>query len=250
MVQENNTKRQNGDNNSRVISYPMYLVDEMRKYYNLPEMYFLSQFIGRKEIQIGVMETSLEKWEEFKHRFTRIYSINQYTDLMIEMLLEYLKPKLEKYYGEKISFWYFFGPYVESTKIYFYSVKIFNDAIFKNIDTYRGPEEEKFASCISGYIRNLCGKGPRMIKVSLVDSYYMVICAYGVIPDYMREYVYNQEEDYIHIKHMMKYLLNRSVDYAFQAEYDYIPQKFTEVDFQNNHILTLAVIRPIEHNIL
>ena len=222
----------------------------MRGHYGLPNIYRLIHCTCRKDTQVVSLVTSLEKWEEFKNRFTKITSVQQYTQLIMELTWEYLQPKLEEHYGAKIKLWYFLGPYIGNNTVYAYSVKLFDTPLFRSVDAHQGNTEDKFASMVSGYIRNLSGKGPERVTVSILDNCYMAVCVSGLLPQYIKNYACSNNDAYFYIQNMMESLLNSAVDYAFQSEYQFVPEKFTEVDFKHNHIITLAIIRPIADTVL
>lgn len=247
---EKNEKQQKLYDPQKLLIYHQNLISEMRSHYGLPEIYRLTHCTCRKDTQVASMVTSLEKWEEFKNRFTKITSVQQYTQLVMEMTWEYLQPKLEEYYGAKIKFWYLLGPYIGKNAVYAYSVKVFDTPLFRAVDTHQGNTEDKLASMVSGYIRDLSGKGPERVTVAIVDNCYMVVSVSGLIPRYMKDYVCSNNAACLYIQNMMASLLNGAVDYAFQSEYQFVPEKFTEVDFKHNHIITLAIIRPIVDNVI
>ena len=245
-----NVKQQRSYDPQNLLTYHQNLISEMRSHYGLPEVYRLTHSACRKDTQVVSMVTSLEKWEQFRNKYTQITSVQQYTQLIMEMTWEYLQPKLEDFYGAKIKCWYLFGPQIGRNVVRAYSVKLFDTPLFKTIDAHQGNTEDKFASMVSGYIRDLSGKGPERVTVAILDNRYMVICVSGLIPRYIKDYVNSNNDVYLYIQKMMASLLEGAVDYVFQSEYQLVPEKITEVDFKHNDIITLAIIRPSVDNVL
>lgn len=226
-----------------MLSYHQDLTEKMREYYDLPDLYHLVMCSCRKDAQLFSMATSLEKWEQFKNAFARIASVQQYTQLMMEMSWKYLQPQIEDYYGAKIKFWHLLGPYVDGEEIYTYSVKFFETPLFRSIGTSNGNEEDKLASMISGYIRDMNSRGPERVTVAIIDPRHITVSVSGLVPRYIKEYVTENGEASRPVENMMASLINGAVDYAFQSEYQFAPEKLTEVDFKNDHIVTLAIVK-------
>ena len=241
IMAEKNNKQQKSYDTQDILVYHQNLLSEMRSHYGLPEVYHLTNSVGRKDTQVISMVTSFEKWEQFKNKYTQITSVQQYIQLVMEITWEYLQPKLEEYYGAKIKSWYLLGPHIGKDAVYAYTVKSFDTPLFKTIDAQQGVTEDKLAGMISGYIRDFSGKGPERVTVAILDKRYMVVSISGLIPRYIKDYVWSNNDACLYIRKMLASLLNGAVDYVFQSEYQLVPEKFTEVDFNHNRIVALAI---------
>lgn len=226
-----------------LLAYHQGLIDEIRKNSLISEVYQLISCSCRKDAQLFFMTVPLEAFEKINKRFSKVISMKQYTQLITELLWEFLKPKLEEYYGSTINKWYFIGPCIEKNNIYAYSVKFFETSLFKNIGVHNGNMEDKLASIISGYIRDMNGRGPERVTVYIMDNEYLIVSTYGLVPKYVKDYVFKHSDSAYHVENMICTLINEAVEYACHLEKQFISQKFTEIYLQNNHALVLVNIK-------
>lgn len=235
---------QNSYNLQELLDYHRNLINKLRICTGLPEVYRFISCACRKDMQVFSMVSPIDRWDEYKNKFNQLFLEQQHDQIIMEMTWEHLKPRLEEYYEEKINFCYLLGPCVGKKNVYAYSIKAFNTQLFRTIDTYQGNNEDKFTSMISGYIRKLSGRGPERITVAILDNLYISVCVFGLIPQYIIDFAYNNKNAYLDIKDMLKSLINKAVNFVFQSEYGFIPYIITEVDFKYNRIISLAFIKP------
>jgi uncharacterized protein YbcI len=233
----------------QLIAYHQGLMQKMQADFGFPGITRLTQCSFRKDIQVFTMEVLKKDWNILETQFLQNTSMQQYLHFVMEITWNHLKPQLEEFYESEIKLWYLLGPASATDLVYTYSVKLFMDPLFKTGDTSQGAIEDKCTSMISGYIRELSGRGPERVTVVILDDQYMVVCIYGLISRYMADYALRVKDNYFHVQEILSCLVKEVLDYVFCAEYQLVPQKFIQVDVKKNLIVSLAVFNSIEKGI-
>lgn len=209
-----------------------------RERFLLPGHYGIYQIVIRKEFLVLFLVSQFDWKQASLSRDTLL----QDKELITYVVNECMIPQLETYFQTKLQRHCFFEPYIKDGKIWTASAILFEDQIFKDIDKCCGSDERKLASIISGYICKVYEKGPKRIRLAILDNRYIIVSVSGLISSYMKDCAYKDEMSCVIIKEMMTSLVNDAVNIACQADYQVAPEKFTEVDFEHNHIITISYI--------
>ena len=234
------------------------LMETMQKRYKLPGVFKLTQCICRKDIQLFLLTTSREKWERVKIEYLQTISVEKYVQFIMEITCSHMREKMEEYYMAKIDFWYMFCPnhcpnHCPNTindEVCAYSVKIFDRPIFKAVGGHSGNLEDKLTRMASSHIRYLTGRGPERITTAILGNQYMVISVFGIIPLYVKNYVSNSCDEGLFVRELLASLLSEVIDHVFHSEYNYIPEKRIQVDFEKNLLIAVVITGQCDNDVI
>jgi len=244
----------NNDNLKDIYDYQQFLIthgnlmETMQTFYKLPSVFKLTQCICRKDIQLFSMVTSRETWERVKIEYLQSLSVEKYMQLIMEMTCAHMREKVEEYYNAKIDYWCIFRPHIEGDEVCIYSVKIFERPLFRDYGVHNGNSEDRLTRIASSHIRHLTGRGPERITTTILGQY-MVICVFGIIPLYIKKYIFKNSDD-LSVRELLVNLLTDVIDHVFESEYNYIPKKLIKVDFENNLLSAVVITRQCNDDVI
>lgn len=102
------------------------------------------------------------------------------------------------------------------------------------------------AGVVSAYIRQVYGRGPGKVTVSILDNRFVVFQIKDLISIFLSEYALEEHNCFVIIIEIIKKLIDKTVDYACLEIFEFIPEKFIEIDLLKNEIFALAIIEPLK----
>lgn len=214
-----------------------------RQHYGFHEMLHLKMLESRKNVQIALLSNSLKDWELIsRERYGHSLTLEQNREMLTDIIVEYFVPKIEAVYKTKIDHYYLLQPHIQDNIIYTFSIKLFASPLFKGVDAHQIQTEERFANCISRYIRQVNGRGPERISCSIIANRFLVVCIAGLLSPFGKQYLNQDPTAYNAMQSMLTTLVEEGLDTLCSEEYQLKPEKFIEFDFKHNQIIALAIL--------
>lgn len=218
------------------------LMESMQDYYKLPKVFKLDRCFCRKDLQLFLMVTDRDHWENFASKFFQTGSLEQYVQLILSMTWDHMRKNVEALYNAQIDYWCIFQPHSIGDLVYAYTVKIFDKPLFKGLGSQYGNTEDRFTRIASNQIRHLTGRGPKRITITILENKYMILSVFGIIPPFIHNYVVSHSENYSPVKELFASLLDNVIDHIFMTDFCSTPARLTHVDFEQNLVIAIVLL--------
>jgi len=165
---------------------------KLHEEYDYP-FYHVEWYLKRKKTLLLCIEGDIYTWE--KELSSQGKNIDIFTDVKFffdKVFQRLFIPALEKKYCSPVDHIYLMERHVEKYKRKGYVIVLFRDAIFvRNPSTASHGIEDKLSNRMAKAVRNLTGKGPKLIKTMLLDEQTVVHIINGIITTYEQEAMAN-----------------------------------------------------------
>lgn len=221
------------------------LQQDVEKLYGLHEMAELRILASTKDVQIALLVVSVIKWKKMFRATISQPSASFYKQFFANIIASDFLPRLESYYKTEIKHYYVFNPKILDDIVYFYTVKYFNAPVSSFANTIHRSIEETTVNKISRLIKNLYGRGPEQVTVTIPNDRLILICIKGLLVPFVKEYCENNYDACLLMQELLKTMMLQVLNTFCQAEYGFIPETFVETDIKYNCIVALTVIVPV-----
>ena len=195
----------------KFLEYHKDFVEKTRKKYGFYEVFNLKNLYNRKNIQVGFLANKIQKWEVKALKKNIHPFLKEYNKLISECIIEDYIPAVEKLYKEKIIDYIIFKPKFYDDYIYSFSVKIFNNPKFKDVDSHQGVIEEKISNYLSKYIKDINGRGPEKVFSTIVGERYLVTVMQGILCPLFKRVDFSDIKENIPIDKMMQEVISCAI---------------------------------------
>jgi len=234
-------------NKSSLLAVHTSLVNKTRRRFDMPEFVKLISISMRKHVQIVFFAAEVSEWEKISlQKYGNPHAYQEHRKLFIDTAQHHYLPNLEAYYRCTVDHFYLFNSHFKYSFMYSFSVKFFSSPLFRQIDPYQTPVEEKLASSFSLRLRLQNGRGPAKVTVSVLDNRFIVFESIGVLSIFFQDYINKNPESTQMAIDMITDLITDAVNFAFQECYqEPFSESFLEVDLINNRVVGLFVRDPL-----
>lgn len=236
-------------NEPEAVKFHLKIQSEANKKFLLPDFLKLKFLAVRKNTQISLLFDKLKPWEQAA--FENVEQQHPYQihkRFLHDMLQTCYVPPLEEYYDTKIIDFYLLDLHRHNDFVYSLGVKIFDAPLFKYVNAYQAPAEEKLANLLSKCIRDLNGRGPERVAAYIYEDRFILFVVAGLVSSFLRECAEDDETLEASVHKIMELLISRSLDVVCSKEYDIIPEKFIDIDLPQNQIVSVLSLTPFSIN--
>ena len=199
---------------------------------------------NRKNVQVMLMSSPflLQAGQSEGSLRPTLEIARQYQQMVAAILQESYLPALESYYRSKILRYFRFFPV---NLRYYFTVKIFEEPLFKRTDAFQAEAERRITNCLSRRFSQILRYGPEKVTVAIAAQRYVVVWVQGLLSPFQITYAAQSAENDALLVDMATALLDEVTAPVWQEEGIRAVEEYTEVECFQNQILRLAVFRPI-----
>ncbi len=241
-------KSQNGKlyrHTSNLYQMHSTVADGMLSNFDMPKFVNLRWIAMRKQVQISFFSNSLSAWDEMTYTTYGKHSLLDYRQLIVKTMKAAYLPQIEDYYNCKILNFYLLEPCFTESKIYGFTAKVFAASLFKSIDPWHAPLEEKLASALATYIRQQYGRGPGQTSVALIDNRVLVFMVTDLLSDFQKNFAETDTVAMNVTTKMLKNLFVEAIEVVCREQYRKTYESFFEINIVENQLLALILIEPL-----
>lgn len=221
------------------------VADGMLSNFDMPKFVNLRWIAMRKQVQISFFSNSLSAWDEMTYTTYGKHSLLDYRQLIVKTMKAAYLPQIEDYYNCKILNFYLLEPCFTESKIYGFTAKVFAASLFKSIDPWHAPLEEKLASALATYIRQQYGRGPGQTSVALIDNRVLVFMVADLLSDFQKNFAETDTVAMNVTTKMLKNLFVEAIEVVCREQYRKTYESFFEINIVENQLLALILIEPL-----
>ena len=213
--------------------------------FDMPEFVKLRWIAMRKQVQIAFFCNSLSVWEETTYKKCGKHALSDFRHLITETMKTAYLPEVEKYYNCPVLDFYFFEPCYKQRMVYGFTAKIFAAPLFKSVDSWHAPLEEKLASALATYIRQQYGRGPGQTSVALLDNRVLVFSVTGLLAPFTKNFVESDTVARNVTTKMLEKLFAEAIEFVCRDQYRQTYESFFEIDVSGNQMIALVLVAPL-----
>ncbi|WP_346355630.1 hypothetical protein [Azotosporobacter soli] len=230
------------DRQALLIAHYERLTCDMRQSRKLPDLYKIEEIVCRKQVQVVRISAKVQEWEQAaQEKYGKQCLFQQYKSVIEDSVRLQLLPKLAEHYGSAIRYWHFFEPHEKEGEIKAFTVKGFQEPIFKMRGDVAAREEERLGKIVSRKIRDAYGRGPNRLALTQLSEKCLVLEMEGLLGSFSAQYLERHEALGNALPDLFSALAHHVLQELCEEEWQQELQSFTAVDYKENRIVTLAV---------